>query len=127
MKIAKLKLVIGAAITIFLLAGTASADGRRGRDHDRSGPGYHHEYRPHHGPNYRRPTPHRGPRHLGPKYPHGPQYYHGPRHHYGYAYPHTGHRRHQLYRTYVPNSGYGVHLSIFDPYFMFGFSSGGRR
>jgi hypothetical protein len=123
MKMTRFSYVIGAAIVLSFFAGTASADGKRGRDHSKGDNGYHQEYRQHQRPDYRRPQ------HFGPKHHHGPKYYHGPKHHREYANPHAGyrHRHPQSYRASAPYGGYGVHLSIFDPYFAFGFSTGGRR
>lgn len=134
MKTAKLKYLISAAIVIFLLTGSAWADGQRGRDHGGAGPGYHQGHQQHQGKHFKGPAPHQGPRHFGPGYHHGPKYRSGPsnhwapRHHRGYAYPYPGHRhpRHPAYLSQAPGAGYGLHFSILDPYFAFGFSTGGH-
>jgi len=134
MKTARFKYLIGAAIVMMLLAGSAWADGKRGRDHNRGGQSYHQGYQKHHGRHFNRPAPHRrpgyfGPRyHQGPKYHNGPRYHQGPRRHHEYAPPYPGHRhpRHHVYRSQAPHTGYGLHFSVNDPYFAFGFSTGGR-
>lgn len=128
MKTAMFKYLTATAIVLMFLAGSAWADGKRGRDHYSGGQGYHQGYQGHNGRNFKRPAPHRRPHRFGPKYHHGPRYHHAPRRHHGYAYPSPGYRhpRHPAYRGHAHRTGYGWHLSIYDPNFAFGFSTGGR-
>jgi hypothetical protein len=143
--------VIGAAIFMFVISGTALADGKRGAPNGSGGKGYHSGGGNHQGPQFkhrgparkfqryqhRRPFNHRGPdRRFGRYQPrphpsqrhfnHRPHYRPAPRPHYRHyppaTRPHYGHR--PRYRS--ADAFYGFSLSILDPYFSLGFSTGGR-
>ena len=118
---AKSKLVIGALLAMFLLAGTAWAEPRGARGPDVRAQGrhqalHHHDTRPvayqHHG-HFSRPF-HRGPR------------FHHFHRHRAFALGHPGYRHYRPHHSRPVYDGYRLHLSVFDPYFMFGFSTGGR-
>jgi hypothetical protein len=134
MKIKTFKWIIGAAIAMFVFSGIALADDNRARRHGGNGKGYTSgkDIRPGVHAKFRDKRHKFGHYRTWHKHPHRhymkrPDYRNSHRHYYRSLPPARPYHRHPA-RSYHRGSDayYGFSFSIMDPYFAFGFSTGGR-
>ena len=150
MKPIGIKLIAGTAIILFFLATSVWADGRGrgGRSEYKGGRDHKHGYYKHSKPHFKKhyykkhyyKKHHYKKHHFKKHYRHYKSYGHyykkPHRHHYRAPHRHyyPKHRyhwypSHKYYRPYYHGygrHGIGLHFSIYDPYFSFGFSTGIR-